>query len=79
MTYGDFKDFKKRTIADKVLRDKAFKIASDQKYDGCQKGLASMVHKFFNKKTSSSGINNIIKQNIQLADELLKPIIRNFF
>ena len=34
MAYGDFKDLTKRTIADKVLRDKAFKIASDQKYDG---------------------------------------------
>ena len=50
MTYGDFKDLAKRTIADKVLRDKAFKIASDQKYDGYQKGLASMVYKFFDKK-----------------------------
>ena len=36
MTYGDFKDCKKRNIADKVLRDEAFKIASDQKYDGYQ-------------------------------------------
>ena len=43
MAYGDFKDLAKRTAADKVLRDKAFKIASDQKYDGYQKGLASMV------------------------------------
>ena len=37
MAYGDFKDLAKRTAADKVLRDKAFKIASDQKYDGYQK------------------------------------------
>ena len=36
IAYGDFKDLVKRTAADKVLRDKAFKIASDQKYDGCQ-------------------------------------------
>ena len=43
MAYGDFKTLAKRIIADKVLRDKAFKIASDQKYDGYQKGLASMV------------------------------------
>ena len=46
MAYGDFKDFRKRTIADKILRDKAFKIASDQKNDGYQRRLASMVYKF---------------------------------
>ena len=45
MTYGDFKHLPKITAADKVLRDKAFKIASDQKYDGYQRGLASMVYK----------------------------------
>ena len=47
MAYGDFKDLTKRTIADKVPRNKAFKIASDQKYDGYQRGLASMVYRFF--------------------------------
>ena len=40
MAYGDFKDLPKRAAAGKVLRDKAFKIASDQKYDGYQRGLA---------------------------------------
>ena len=73
MNYGDFKDLAKRTAADKALRDKAFKIASDQKYDGYQRGLASM---FFDKKSSGSSIVN--KENIQLADELHKPIIRKF-
>ena len=34
MAYGDFKDLTKRTIADKILRDKAFKIAKNPKYDG---------------------------------------------
>ena len=43
MAYGDFKDLTKRTFADKVLRDKAFKIPSGQKYDGYQRELASMV------------------------------------
>ena len=76
MAYGDFKDLTKRTATDKVLRDKAFKIASDQKYDGYQRGLASMVYKLFDKKSSGSGIVN--KENIQLADELHKPIIRKF-
>ena len=46
MTYN-FKDLKRRTYSDKVLKDKAFKIASNPKYDGYQKGLASMVYKFF--------------------------------
>ena len=88
MAYGDFKDLAKRTAAQKILRDKVFKIASDQKYDGHQRGLASMVHKFFDKKSSGSGrpssyaslvaANDKIKQNIQLADELDKPIIRTF-
>ena len=76
MAYGDFKDLPKRTAADKVLRDKAFKIASDQKYDGYQRRLALMVYKFFDKKSSRSGIVN--KENTQLADELHKPIIRKF-
>ena len=47
MAYGDFKGLAKRTIADKVLQDKAFKIASDQKYGGYERGLASMVYKIF--------------------------------
>ena len=47
MAYGKSKDLAKRTQSDKVLRDKAFKIASDLKYDVYQRGLASMVYKFF--------------------------------
>ena len=74
MAYGDFKDLRKRTFADKVLRDKVFKIASDQKYDGYQRGLASMVYKFFDKKSRGGGLAN--KENIQLANELHKSIIR---
>ena len=77
MAYVDFKDLTKRTFADKVLRDKAFKIASDQKHDGYQRGLASMVYKFFDKKSEGSRIANH-KENIQLTDELHKPIIRKF-
>ena len=62
MAYGDFKDLKRRTQSDKVLKDKAFKIASDPKHDGYQRGLTSMVLKFFQKKTSSgSVIKNEIK------------------
>ena len=47
MAYGKTKDLAKRTQSEKVLRDKAFKIASDLKYNGFQRGLASMVYKFF--------------------------------
>ena len=76
MAYGKSKDLTKRTQSDKVLKDKAFKIASDPKYDGYQRGLASMVYKFFDKKSSGSGIVN--EPNYQLANELHKPIIRKF-
>ena len=61
---GDFKDLTKRTIADNVLRDKAFKIASDQKYDGYQTGLASMVYTFFDKKTKEVVLIIIIIKKI---------------
>ena len=50
MAYGKSKDLAKWPQSDKVFRDKAFKIASDPKYDGYQRGLASMVYRFFNKK-----------------------------
>ena len=50
------------------MRDKAFKIASDPKYDGYQRELASVVYKFFDKKSSGNGIAN--EPNYQLADEL---------
>ena len=85
MAYGDFKDLAKRTIADKVLQDKAFKIASNQKYDGYQRGLTSMVYKFFDKKSSGSGLllssaSQIVdnKENIRLVDELHMSIIKKF-
>ena len=60
----------------KALRDKAFKIASDPKYDGYQRGLVSMVYKFFDRKSSGSGVTN--EPNYQLPNELHKPIIRKF-
>ena len=78
MAYGDFKDLNRRTFADKVLRDKAFNIVKDPKYDGYQRGLASMVYKYFDKKTSGSGIKNENISNKELTEELHKPIIKNF-
>ena len=81
--YSDSKNITKRTIADKILRDKAFNIAKDTKYDGYQRGLASMVYEFFDKKSEGSGakhFNNtkLAPQNQQLAEELHKPIIKKF-
>ena len=50
MAYGNFKDLARRKASDKTLRDKAFNIAKTPKYDRYQRGLASMVYKFFDKK-----------------------------
>ena len=77
MAYGKSRDLVERTQSDKVLRDKAFKIASNPKYDGYQRGLASMVYKFFDKKSSGSGITTN-EFNYQLANELHKPVIKKF-
>ena len=85
MVYGDFKDLARRTASDKVLRDKAFNMDENPKYDGYQRDLASMVYKVFDRKSASladkstkgSGVNNDLKQNEQLAEELHKPIIKN--
>ena len=81
MAYDKFKDLEKRTQSDKVLKNKALKIASNPKYNGYERGLASMVYKFFDKKSNGSGLKenqgNFL-QNSQLADELHKPIIRMF-
>ena len=51
MAYGDFKDLARKTASDKVLRDKAFNIAKNPKYDGYQRGLDSMLYKTFDKKS----------------------------
>ena len=85
MAYGDFKDLKRRTASDKVLRDKAFNIFKSPKYDGYQRGLASVVYNFFDKKSallpdksvSGGGVIIQLECNEQLAKELHKPIIGN--
>ena len=90
--YAYHKDLINRTEADKVLRDKAYDIASNPEYDGYQRGLASMVYKFFDSKIASSdkkstaepsalartGSGFIKPSSSILADELHKPIIRKF-
>ena len=78
MAYEDFKCLPRRTTSDEILHDKAFNIAKNRKYDGCQRGIASMVYKFLDKNSAGSGIKNKIKQNEQLAEELHKVTIRKF-
>ena len=78
MAQGDFKDLKGRIASDKILRDKAFNIAKTPKYDRYQRGLASMVYKFFDKKVTGSGVSTEVKYNEQLAKKLHKAIIKNF-
>ena len=68
--YGDFKDLTRRTASDKILRDKAFNLAKNSKYDGYQRGLASIVYKFFDKKSSGSSIKN---ENISY-----KSLLKNY-
>ena len=78
MAYRDFKDLARRTASDEVLIDTAFNIAKNPKYDGYQRGLAYMVYKFFDKKSAlltdksskDGSVNNEIKQNEQLVEEL---------
>ena len=77
MVYGDFKDLAKWGASDKALRDKAFNNAKNPKYDRYQRGLPSMVYKFFDKKSKGSRIN-IDANNEKLAKELHKLIIRKF-
>ena len=60
------------------MRDKAFNIAKNPTYDGYQRGLGSMVNKVFDKSKGNGIANNKTKQNIQLPEELQKPIIRIF-
>ena len=65
MAYGKSKDLVKRTQSHKVSKDK----------DGYQRGLVSMVYRFFHKKCKESVIF-ANKPNYQLAKELHKPIVR---
>ena len=83
--YADHKDLINRTKSDKVLRDKAYNIASNPEYDGYQRGLASMGYKYFDKKSMGSGImknttksSSLERSSSILADELHKPVIKKF-
>ena len=66
--YSHSKDLTKRPVADKILKNEAFDIAKDPKYDGYQRGLASMLYKFFDSKVSGSGANLYLKINNYLMN-----------
>ena len=78
MAYGDFEDLSRRAARDKYLGDKPFNIAKSPKYDGYQRRIASMVYSFFEKKKTSGGGFKSIPNQLQLGNELNKPIIRKF-
>ena len=73
--FWQIKRFNKTNSIRQSLRDKAFKIATNPKYDGYQQGLALMVYKFFDKKSSGRGVD--AEPNYQLANELHKQVIKN--
>ena len=72
--YGDFRYLAKTTASDKVLSNKAFNIVKTPKYDRYQRGIASMIYKFFDKKSEGSGVN-MHANNEKVAEELHKPIV----
>ena len=74
MAYGDLKDLPRRAASDKVLRNKAFNLAKNSKYHGYQRGLASIVYNFFDKKLPGVKSENMLNQ--ELAEGFHKPIIR---
>ena len=78
--YADHKDLINRSEANKVLGDKAYDIASNPEYDGYQRGLASMVYKFFDKKSMESGIkkDKTKSSSLILVNEFHKPVIKKF-
>ena len=81
MAYGKSEDLPKRTQSDKVLKDKALKIASNPKYDGYQRGLASMIYKFFDKNLVEVALfmNHIISWQMSCINQLLKTLRKEKF
>ena len=80
--YAKYKDVENRLVSDQKLRNSAYDIASNPKYDGYQRGLASMVYKFFDSKVVLLGKKNMSGKgtgnNKILADELHKPVVKKF-
>ena len=81
MAYGYFRDLARRTASDKVLRDEAFNIVKNSTYVGSQRGFASMVYNFFDKKASGRAIKSISNNNLQMnfIKQLFKKIKKEEF
>ena len=79
MAYGDFKDLTRRIASDKTLHDKAFNIAKIPKYDGYQRGLASVVYKFFDKKTCAmhAGSETLWSETLAMQNKFPGSGIKN--
>ena len=78
MAYNKYNDLEKRTQSGTLLKNKAFKIASDPRYDGYERSLASMIYRFFDKKSSKNSSKEA-GISMELANEPHKPIIKKFF
>ena len=95
IVFRGFEDLARKTASDKILHHKAFDIAKSLKYDGYQGAFASIIYKFFDKKSalrarsenvvtrdkpaSGNGVKNENISNKELAEELREPIIRKNF
>ena len=55
------------------MKDRAYEIATNCKYDGYQRAFSRLVYEFFDKKTGLG-----VSVNEQLAEELHKPVIKRF-
>ena len=77
MAYRDLKDLTKRTSSDKIVRDKAFNIPKNPKYDGYQRGVVLIVNKFFWKETSVNGIKKYNTSNKELAEGYTNQLLEN--
>lgn len=81
MAYGAYEDLPRRTGSNKVLFSKTFAIASNPKYDECQRGLASIVYKIFDKRSKDTNTHTrtgMVSKDQQLPNKLHKPINRKF-
>ena len=79
MAHGDFIGLTRRTVSDKILYNKPFSIAKNPKYDGYQRGLASMAYDFFKKKTAENVVKNEILQTKELAKNYTSQLLENSF
>ena len=77
MTYGDFKGLPRKAASDKILCNKAFNIAKNLKYDGYERGLASMVYRLFDKKSSDGAVRRVRSEFLATQDKQDKSAIEN--